>query len=174
MAGTSSFLIAILVAGWVFPCLGQNGVATHDHMGATVIDGAQHPESIPDITAYRLFFVIASRPAIASENEKRHQAAQLARIGLENADGKTLTAVLADFDSLYRTLIDTFNEEAAADWARGESPNQNAFLLQRDQIVQSTLDTLRARLSSDGFARLQQHVKGEKKHMKLSVTGGGQ
>jgi len=38
----------------------------------------------------------------------RHQSAQIGRIGLENADAKTLIAALADFDSLYRSLIKTF------------------------------------------------------------------
>ena len=46
-----------------------------------MIDGAVHPELIPDIAAYRLYLLAVARSATPTEQERRHQAAQLGVIG---------------------------------------------------------------------------------------------
>lgn len=155
-----------------FPAQGQNSTSAHHHAQASVIDGATHPELIPDLTAYRLYFVTVSRQPDATNDEIKHQAAQLAKIGLTDADRKILIAILATFNSQYRSLVKAYNEEATA--ANGEGTGIGSFQLQRDQIVQTTRDTVKARLSAGGWALLDTHVQGEKKNMKLGVKEAGQ
>ncbi len=150
----------------------QNSTPAHHHAQASVIDGATHPELIPDLTAYRLYFVTVSKPPDATNDETKHQAAQLAKIGLKEADRKTLIVILSTFNAQYRSLVKAYNEEATA--ANGEGADIGSFQLQRDQIVQSTHDTLKARLSAGGWALLDSHVQGEKKNMTLGVKEAGQ
>jgi len=159
-------LLAILLI--VHPAKAQAPTAQHHHPQGMVIDGAVNPELIPDSTAYRLWFVTVSRPANATEGETKHQAAQLGKIGLNSADLSALIPVLGAFNSQYRGLFQSYNEEATAAWKRGESPDVASLRIQRDQIVQSIRDTLRSRLSADGYARLDAYVKAEKKTMRIS------
>lgn len=141
----------------------------HHHASSAVIDGASNPELIPDLTAYRLFLVAVSRPPDPPDNEVIHQAVQLSKIGLQEADRKATIIILASFNSRYHDFINSYNEAATAAWARGEHLDAASFLADRDRLVQSTCDALKAGLSSDGWSRLDAHVKGEKQRMKISA-----
>src|SRR4029077_6525313 len=54
----------------------------HQHAAANVIDGAAHPELIPDSVAYRLYFVAVSTVQNPAEAEQKHQHAHLMKTGL--------------------------------------------------------------------------------------------
>jgi len=141
---------------------------THQHPPSAVIDGSVHPELIPDLTAYRLWFVTVSHGPNATGAELKHQAAQLSRT-LLNADDQTIViGILTSFKTQYLSLINSYNKVATVAWAKGESPNAADFKLQRDQIVQSTYNSLKTSLSASGWATLDAHVKAEKRFMRLS------
>lgn len=56
-----------------------------------------------------------------------------------------------------------------------ENPNFEAFVLQRDLLVQSTRDSLKGKLTPEGLMLLHAHVQSEKRHMHMNgPTGGGQ
>jgi hypothetical protein len=151
------------------PGYAQTTVSAHNHDLANIIDGSVTPDAIPDMTAYRLYMAMVSRASSATDGEKKQQSAQLAKVGLQRADRDALLAVLVAFNSQYRNLIQSYNDEAKASSSRGDAPDQVSFLLQRDQIVRSAHDTLKATLSPDGWSRLDAFVKEEKKMMKVSV-----
>jgi hypothetical protein len=152
----------------------QNADLPHVHSQSKVIDGALTPEKIPDLTAYRLFLLVVSRSANPTDQEKKHQLAQLGMIRLNDADVKTAIPVLVTFREQYQSLINAYNETAKAAWARGESADIGSFVLQRDQIVQAARDMLSAKLSADGWSRFDAHVKAEKKRMRISAKEDGQ
>ncbi|HMG84319.1 MAG TPA: hypothetical protein VK574_01170 [Terracidiphilus sp.] len=146
----------------------------HQNPQSPVIDGSVHPELIPDLTAYRLWFVSVSRGPISTDAEMKHQAAQLNRALLGAQDQKIVIGILATFKTQYLSLIASYNAEATAAWAKGGSPNAADFMLQRDQIVQSTYDALKANLSASGWALLDAHLNAEKHFMRLSQREDGQ
>lgn len=123
---------------------------------------------IPDITAYRLILISLSKPPSPTIEETQHQNAQLLKIGLSESDHKEVVSILANFNSEYRNLIQSYNEEATAANARGERADINYLRLERDQLVQSTYDALKSALSANGWTRFDSYVQGEKAHMKIS------
>jgi len=143
----------------------------HNHAAVPVIDGAVHPELIPDLTAYRLWMVAVSRPPAPTDEQVRRQHMQLAKVGLRAADEQTLVAILADFNSQYHTLIQDYNAEATAQIARGERPDVAGMRAQRDSLVQSTHDRIEAALPPDSWALVDAHVQNEKRRMKLGLQG---
>jgi hypothetical protein len=156
------------------PAEAQNASVVHQHIPAKMIDGAMHPELIPDLAAYRLYLVMVSKPPNLTDVQKRKQEAQLGKINLQEPDKQALLAVLADFNYEYRNLIQTYNELATAAWAHGERSDINPFRQQRDQLVQSTHDALKTKLTAAGWGRLDAFVLSEKKHMKISAQEAGQ
>lgn len=152
----------------------QSSSPTHNHTPSQVIDGAVHPELIPDSTAYRLYFVMVSKPPSPTDEQMRRQSAQLAKVGLTESDKKTATAILAGFYSQYHALLANYNEQATAAWTKGEKIDQTAFLLQRDQLVQSTHDAMMNTLTQGGWARLDGYVQNEKRKMKIHSQEAGQ
>jgi hypothetical protein len=169
----------IFVAAILYGCLAaaqsaESAPAAHQHTQPNVIDGAVHPEMIPDSTAYRLYLVMVSRPVSPTDPQKKRREAQLGKIGLQDADRKALDVILGNFHSEYQNLIQTFNQKATAAWARGERPDTESLRLQRDQLVQSTHDALNATLTAKGKEILDTHVQNEKKHMKIPAKEGVQ
>ncbi|MDE3178093.1 MAG: hypothetical protein KGM47_00420 [Acidobacteriota bacterium] len=134
----------------------------------TVIDGAIHPELIPDSTAYRLFFLTIATPLDATAAQQRRERAYLESAGLDGKDLQAAVSVLATFKAQYDKLIKQYDgsvtnaNEAAATRAVG------LFLLSQRAIVLDTLAQLKARLSPGGMARLEAHVQREKRNMKIA------
>lgn len=150
----------------------QDNTPTHQHimpLMPPVIDGAAHPELIPDLTAYRLYLVMVSRPAAPTDNEVKRQNLQIAKVGLQDSDSKALVVVLTTFHSEYQSLVQAYNEEATEAWNHGEKPDAAPFLLRRDQLVESTLGKLKATLTPNGWERLDAHVHNEKRRMKVNA-----
>jgi hypothetical protein len=161
--------IPISVFFVVGQALPQQAQTTHQHPQPAIIDGSAHPELISDLTAYRLWLVSVSRGPSPTALEATHQQAQIDKVGVRDADRKTLISTLTTFNIQYQNLIKSFNTEAKAAWATGESPDTAAFLLQRDQIVQSTIDELKTHLGGSGWANLTAHVNREKAHMRINM-----
>jgi hypothetical protein len=139
----------------------------HSAANVPVIDGAKNPELIPDSTAYRLFFVsMAEGASPAAEEVARHQA-HLARVQLNDTEGQLLVDALKTFKTQYDELVGHYNNLADLALQKGEAPDYNAFLKQREALVQSTRDELMLALSDEGLAKLDVFVQGEKRKMKI-------
>jgi hypothetical protein len=152
----------------------QTSQPVHDHGAATpnnFVDGAQHPELIPDSAAYRMYFVAVSEMPNPNEQSKIRQLAHLKRMNLEDEDLKLLINELENFKVAYSTLIEQYNRSAEATLAAGGKPDIHPFLVQRDALVQSTRDRLGATLTTGGLARLHENVQNEKQNMRIAKEG---
>lgn len=142
-------------------------------MGATsaVIDGAVHPELIPDSTAYRLYFVTVSTRQAPTDEDQKCQRAHLNKIGLKDGDLGVMVEILTEFRMQHDALVGQYNQAAERATARDEVPDTAGFLRQLDGLVQSTRDTLKLRLTPGAMTQLDAFVQSEKKHMNMH-TGG--
>lgn len=148
----------------------QEAVPAHHLASSAIIDGAEHPELIPDLTACRLYLAAVSEPPDPTVEQRNRQNARLRKIGLDAVDLRTLMTILADFYSGYHGMIDKYNEDAMAAWERLQRTDKAPLLLQRDDLVRSTRDNLKRALSSDGWARFEAYIQGEKSHMRISAS----
>jgi len=163
-------IVVLLCVGASGLCAQETNTSPHAHHMATsnMIDGAVHPERIPDSTAHRLFFLAHSVSPGASEDEKMRQNAHLRRIGLSEDDHKTLVLVLADFKVQYQAFMDRWNEAAMSALAKNQPFNATEFLRQRDALVQSTRNALASALTQDGYNLLRLHINAQKSKMKVN------
>lgn len=146
----------------------QSSPPQHQHAAPKLIDGAVHPELVPDSVAYRLYLVAVSIDRSPTEAAQDKQRAHLAKAGLGQTDQQTLVGILSDFRGRYDALVNEYNESAKAALARNEMTDVHSLLKKLDDLVQSTRDTISARLSSRGAARLHSFVVSEKKNMKMT------
>jgi hypothetical protein len=148
----------------------QTVPVTHHHTTkVNVIDGAVHPDRIPDASAYRLFFLALSTAPNSSYDDKLRQASHIGKIGLNDQDKQNLISRLAIFSAQYRTFTESWNAAAMTALKNGQPFNATEFLKQRNALVQSTRNSLAVALSSNGLARLQQHITAEKSRMKVDA-----
>ena len=149
----------------------QNAPRQHHHtQSANIIDGSQTPELIPDDTAFRLWLVAVSTPLNTTQEERSAQKAHLGRLSFKTEeDHIELQLILTEFKSQYLTLINRYNEAATKALASGSQPDQALFLRQRDDLVAATRVALKSRLTSSSFALINDHIKGEKKYMRVQL-----
>lgn len=134
-----------------------------------LIDGAVHPERIPDAVAYRLYFITVSETPNPTPEARKRQLAYLSGIGLNDNDLGSMTSVLERFKTRYNELVAQYNESAAAAEKEGKTPDYETFVFKRDLLVQTTRDDLHTVLSADGLASVDVFIKNEKKHMKIGI-----
>lgn len=166
--------LRLLLLGTVFCFLtpkaqAQNSTVPHQHasIASTLIDGAVHPELIPDSLAYRLYFVAVSTGQNPTEAERKHQQAHLMKAGLEESDREVFVSILSDFRSKYDALVAQYNDSARAALARNEVTDVRSLLRKLDELVQSTRDTMSVRLTTRGAARVHSFLLSEKKNMQV-------
>jgi hypothetical protein len=149
----------------------QEGVAAHTHSAVAsdqVIDGAAHPELIPDSTAYRLLFVVVGEPPNPTPQGVVRQAARLNAAGLTGNDAQAAVGVLATFKTRYADLLAHYNQAVLGAQRAGPAPDLPSFLAARDALVQSTRCALTSALTPKGAASLSAYVQHEKAHMEVS------
>ena len=151
---------------FAFTAWAQSSPPQHQHTVAApnLIDGAVHPELIPDSVAYRLYLVAVSTGPNPTETDQTHQRAHVMKTGLVGTDQQILISVLSDFRSKYDALVTDYNASAKAD----STTDVHALLKKLDDLIQSTRDTISVRLSSRGAAKLHSFVVSEKKNMKVT------
>ena len=180
-----SLLIAITIAAFTYNSSaqfipnrldeGNQNSRTHVHSTdakgsvAGMIDGAQHPELIPDSTAYRLLLITVSEEPNPTPEEAERQLAFLRAAGLDSDDIEAAILVLATFRAQYADLITRYNEAVASANAAGIAPDLATFLQQRDSLVQFTRAALASALSNAGMDRFHAHVQREKSRMKVAA-----
>ncbi|HEV2425284.1 MAG TPA: hypothetical protein VGZ29_10700 [Terriglobia bacterium] len=133
-----------------------------------VIDGARHPELIPDTIAYRLFFLTVAEPPNASDSQRARQRAFLRTAGLREQDVQPAETVLANFKSQYDDLVAHYNESVEAANAAGTGPDLKGFVSQLNQLVGSTKEQLEAAMSPEAAKRFETHVQSEKRNMRIA------
>jgi hypothetical protein len=139
----------------------------HDAVAPVVIDGAVHPELIPDSAAYRLYFLALSTGSNSSDEERKQKQAHLRKTGLQEQDLGALSTTLTEFRIKHDALVAEYNRAAEAATARNEASDIHTLLRDLDELVQSTRDTLKVRLSPEGMTQFDAFVQSEKKHMKV-------
>jgi hypothetical protein len=164
MSHRKIFTTMVVLLVFALGARAQNSPPHHQLAAPTMIDGAAHPELIPDSTAYRLYLVAVSTEQNPTEAEQTHQRAHLMRTGLVDTDRQILTSVLSDFRAKYDALVKEYNDSAKAD----STTDIHALLKKLDDLVQSTRDTISVRLSAGGTAKLHAFVVSEKKNMKTT------
>ena len=170
MRPTVFFLITLAFANILFA---QTNIhPNHNHTVPDLIDGALHPELIPDATAYRLYFVAVSEMPNPTEEQKARQTAHLRRMRLTDNDMQSTIIALEEFKVQYTNLIALYNESAKAADVAGRKPDFDTFRLQRDALVQRTRERVKSVLTPDGLARFDGHIQDEKRNMKVSSKEG--
>lgn len=140
---------------------------------AGTIDGAVHPENIPDHVAYSLLFqLIAGRQ---TEVEKRRIKSYIRQMGLGDADGNALIVAAEE----YRVRIAMLSQQASGVLMRyhpvhpplsAQDRNQLKQLdRQRDFVVNDIVASLPHRLSTDGLVKLRHHIN-ERVKRKTRIT----
>lgn len=150
----------------------QNSPPQHQHAAPNIIDGAVHPELIPDSTVWRLWLALVSLSPNATEKERTFQQAHLATLQLTNADSVQLNTILTEFKGQYLALIARYNESAKAALLQGGQPDRKLFLQQRDDLVLSTRAAIAQQLTPHAATRINAHVQEQKTHIRLTGVRG--
>lgn len=127
------------------------------------IDGAVHPEQIPDVLAFRLFLgaiaestsLSGTLPTNASSvllRPSARQAAKLLPVQLNPSDTSVLLQVLGDWEG---------KMSGARPMAAGTPAPVDL-----DGMAQSSVSALERQMSPQGFTSLIAYVRSQKKYMK--------
>ena len=162
---------ALLSTGSAPNAVSNENTAAHSHaivhraalrqsMGSAVVNGAEHPELIPDLVAYRLYFItVANMPPA-------RQQAQLKQAGLNADDISRATVALTSFKVQWNQLRDTYNATVTK---LGPGADSQAFIARRDGLVQATVLALNSSLTPAGSASVGTHVQNEKRRTRVSI-----
>jgi len=138
----------------------------------TIIDGATHPELIPDRTAYSVLFrLIANR---RTPEERSRIRAYIRQIGFTDVDVDALIALANEFHERVSPLDAEAKQIKSGN--RGiATPELRTQLLQlqrqKEAIVDHLVVSLPDRLSPDGVNQLRQHVTGRvKRRLKYQLN----
>jgi hypothetical protein len=138
------------------------------------IDGAKHPELIPDEVAYKMFFLSLLEPADPTLVQPARQEAKLRMIGLSTDDKAALLEALSDFQKGLADLKGRSDEilKATPNPVPGSAEWQelSGIETQTNTVVTGTVEALRSRLSQDGFAKLQTRLLAFKATIKAFPT----
>ncbi|MEJ2009358.1 MAG: hypothetical protein P8Z30_14590 [Acidobacteriota bacterium] len=150
----------------------QSQASTPEGQPATippnVINGAEHPELVPDVVAYRLWFVAISLPPMPTATQQRRQRAQLMAAGLQGEDIGRAASVLATFANSYAYLVGKYNDSVVQANEMGDTPNVQGLLSRRDALVETTRKALNSALSVQGMAAIKSYVRAQKRNMKVA------
>ena len=160
---TAVLAVSVLAVGaWA-----QSPQHQHNIAASNMIDGAVHPELIPDSTAYGLYLLTVSVPANATEKQRKVQQAHLAKANLKDQDEASLQIVLTEFRSQYEAWVTRWN--AAAE-AQKEAFDPKPFLQQQADVIQNTRALLEKVLTKEGMTRLHNHIQDEKRNMRVAAN----
>lgn len=141
---------------------------THAHITPGIIDGRVHPELIPDSAAYRLFFIVASQGGLSPTPQQiTRQKAVLFSAGVRTPiEMRKALPILERFSAQYTALVTNYNTS----WyvTHNSTAGLARFLADRNSLVQSTRDQLKAVLAPNTMTTFDRHVQSEKVHMKVA------
>jgi hypothetical protein len=163
----TTFLTLVSVL-WLSHASAQTIDPHHNHTLSPQIDGALHPEQIPDASAYRLFLGTAGTHANATEQEKAKRLGIIERIGMSAEDTAKLVQIADTYRQTFDVMIQQYNAGVEALAKAHRDPDQKAFIVQREALVESTRQSLQ-QLSPSGRAKLHEFIQQEKHSMAVSV-----
>jgi hypothetical protein len=156
------------------PSLRVTGGAEAEAAGSDppdTIDGAKHPELIPDDVAYRLVFLAIAEPESAPPARLALARAKIAPAGLSADDTAAfltlLTAFRKEFDALNAQETDLLQRNFAVHPLSTVAEQLRGIRAQRAKLFADTIAALPARLSDEGMAKLEEHLQREKHAMKM-------
>ena len=91
-------------------------------------------------------------------------------MALSPNDQQTLTGIVSDFRVKYEALIKDYNEAEHAAELYQHKADYNQFLLQREDLVTSTRDSIKSLLTPPGAKQLDDAVRSAKRNMKLGMS----
>lgn len=146
---------------------GPTHLTTHPIHPAPAVDGAQHPEQIPDSVAWRLFLKAVCEPLDGSPEQQRRLAAKVGRAHLRPADFASFRQIVGQFQTKH------------ADWRKRylnaiEDARKYKLFLDHEtfrtelaEIVSRTTAALETSLSAEGFTGLRGFLQKEKSRIKI-------
>jgi hypothetical protein len=165
-------LSVVLLVVLLFTCtvpLAQQ--PSHNHQLAT-ISGKDHPELIPDVTAYSLVLSVLSAPANATDQDRAGRIAHVKKIGLDVHDTLQLIAITDAFRTQYDSMLKTHNESIIPVVGPASQPDNTQFEQKRQAFVLDTIEQIKRELTPDGVKQFLDHVQAEKANM--TISGGAQ
>jgi hypothetical protein len=138
---------------------------------AVVLAQQSNSTSMPDITAYRLFFLAMAEDPNPTPDKQKRQAANLAKASLGNLDQQAVVRILENHKIQYQAMIVKFNAEETAREQLGLPSQTAAFQDEINQVVQQTHDHLAQVLSQAGMAQLEALIQSEKSGMSITAEG---
>jgi hypothetical protein len=174
-----SCLIALLLVGLMLLAITQRSSSSQDHTVMNhnalaqsnedptgTIDGAKNPELISDYKAYEVFFHSVAVADYATESQKLDAQDKFRNAQLSDEDTAKLFKILGGF---YQTRLTIASQ--ADEFSKTGTKNMGDELAklneQMTSVVSSSQQAIQSQLSSEGAAKLHQHILGLKKKIKI-------
>ncbi|HEX3437383.1 MAG TPA: hypothetical protein VHT24_11505 [Pseudacidobacterium sp.] len=137
-----------------------------------MISGKDHPELIPDLTAYHLYFMVVGELPNPSTKALARQKACLAKMtGMKEEDSQAIARIIGTYKLQWTAMVNDYNARVDAAVRIGSTlPDSAAFLQKRSQLVQQYVDMLRKTLSPSGMAQFEEHIQEQKALVLLSLV----
>ena len=148
----------------------QQAPAPHDHGQTNVVNGAVHPELIPDKEAFRLFFLAVGTDSKSLPEDLVRQRSMLAQAKLSAKDAETAVGILTEFKQTYDALVQKYNDAVAAATTPAELPDGGKLNADTDVLTLTTEAKMGSQLSPSGFRSLYAFVQSEKSKMSVTVN----
>lgn len=129
-------------------------VQLQSHPVTELIDGALHPELIPDDLAFEMVFLVASTNDNPTPLARIRAAVVIKNLNLSLEDSKT-----------FGTVAQQCRKALAA--LRGTIPDESAYQSARLTLILNSISTLKGQLSSFGMVQVRAKVNDAKHHIKL-------
>jgi hypothetical protein len=128
-----------------------------------MIDGAEHPELIPDSVAYRMWFsLIGHRLDDAKNPDHVHDFMRL--IGLDEVDEATLRGIVLTWHQQEKDLVNTYNATVNEASRAGNAtyPIQIKFAHDQADLALATAKIAKEQLSPEGAKKFEAYIQGFK------------
>lgn len=136
----------------MFCALGNAQTASSVTNLVVVVDGAQHPEQIPDDLAWRHFLLAVATHEQPTAFEQKRQHAILAAVGLVDYDEKELAFKLGTMT----TQLEAIQKSRGA--SGGTPAALSELKAQEDELISATIARVRRVASAEGLSRLNRYI----------------
>jgi hypothetical protein len=149
----------------------QSDMSTHEvHDSTELIAGTHHQELVPDLTAWRLYLLSLRGTDPDHVGKSVASSSQLRRLKLDREHTERFTLEVVKFKTRYDNFISEYNEIVYAALRRGEMPDFETLLRERDTIVADTQERIKVALGDTNYGQLHAVIDSEKLRMKVVPT----
>jgi hypothetical protein len=125
------------------------------------VDGAKHPELIPDDIAWQTFIVFTSHLEESSPGLRNAQLRDLAAQGVSPSDLTTLVSILSEFHANHKPLLARLLDPATTD------SDRTTQITQRKELITGARRAIEQSLTPEGVALLRAYVQKMKAGIRL-------